>query len=207
MLMLTSFLLQTSMSVWWTVCSVTTVFVETLLAPTPAPVQKDLFSNPSQRHAKVGTHTNTFCLTHKPTHIFRSHVLSFFTNQHGHYLVSLPDVLHLVSSKHVAHVKKTHALCATAKCLLWSIWICISALTLSVRLHVSDIDECKSNPCINGVCRNNVGSFNCECSHGSKLDSTNTICVGKTSIHPNAWCKLEQDCRVLEAACVSVSEL
>ncbi|KAG7253793.1 hypothetical protein CRUP_002622 [Coryphaenoides rupestris] len=42
-----------------------------------------------------------------------------------------------------------------------------------------DINECESSPCINGVCRNVAGSFNCECSHGSKLDSTNTICVGK----------------------------
>lgn len=51
-----------------------------------------------------------------------------------------------------------------------------------VLAHVSDINECESNPCINGACRNVVGSFNCECTHGSKLDSTNTICVGKTSV-------------------------
>lgn len=30
-----------------------------------------------------------------------------------------------------------------------------------------------------------AGSFNCECSLGSKLDSTNTVCVGETSAE--AW--------------------
>lgn len=68
--------------------------------------------------------------------------------------------------------------------------------------HVPDINECESSPCINGACRNVAGSFNCECTHGSKLDSTNTICVGKTSVLPNAWCKLEQHHRVLVTACV-----
>lgn len=35
-----------------------------------------------------------------------------FTNNQGHYEATLlPDVLHLVSSKHVAHGKKTHTLC------------------------------------------------------------------------------------------------
>lgn len=43
----------------------------------------------------------------------------------------------------------------------------------------ADINECTSNPCVNGVCRNNAGSFACECSPGSKLDPSGTICVGK----------------------------
>lgn len=31
-------------------------------------------------------------------------------------------------------------------------------------LHVSDIDECRNNPCIHdGVCRNTNGSYICEC--------------------------------------------
>lgn len=69
---------------------------------------------------------------------------------------------------------------------LWPAWI-------------SDINECLSNPCINGVCRNVAGSFNCECSHGSKLDSTNTICVGKTS-HHRQWkqrCVAPQDNKIM----------
>lgn len=77
-------------------------------------------------------------------------------------------------------------------------------LSLDLRCvfaHVSDINECDSSPCINGACRNVAGSFNCECTHGSKLDSTNTICVGKTSVpYSNAWRKLKQSRRVLETA-------
>lgn len=63
--------------------------------------------------------------------------------------------------------------------------------------RLSDINECLSNPCINGVCRNVAGSFNCECSHGSKLDSTNTICVGKTSV-PEDYRQWERRCRAAD---------
>lgn len=65
-----------------------------------------------------------------------------------------------------------------------NMWFC--PLTLSPHpltlTCVSDVNECESSPCVNGVCRNTAGSFNCECSHGSKLDSTNTICVGKSRL-------------------------
>lgn len=50
---------QTSTSVWWTVCSVTTASAETLLAPTHASVLKGLFSSRSQRPVKVSAHTHT----------------------------------------------------------------------------------------------------------------------------------------------------
>lgn len=74
------------------------------------------------------------------------------------------------------------------------------AMIRCVFACVSDINECESSPCINGACRNVAGSFNCECTHGSKLDSTNTICVGKTSVLQNAWHKLGKHCRVHETA-------
>lgn len=50
------------------------------------------------------THKHSLCLA--STHFV------VLTNNQGHYEVTLlPDVLYLVSRKHVAHGKKTHALC------------------------------------------------------------------------------------------------
>ncbi|KAF0042112.1 hypothetical protein F2P81_005644 [Scophthalmus maximus] len=54
-----------------------------------------------------------------------------------------------------------------------------------------DINECESSPCINGACRNVAGSFNCECTHGSKLDSTNTICVD--SMKSTCWLTIQDN--------------
>uniref|UniRef100_A0A663MPD5 Fibrillin 3 n=1 Tax=Athene cunicularia TaxID=194338 RepID=A0A663MPD5_ATHCN len=52
-----------------------------------------------------------------------------------------------------------------------------------------DINECTSNPCVNGVCRNNAGSFACECSPGSKLDPSGTICVD--SMKGTCWLNIQ----------------
>ncbi|PIO34909.1 hypothetical protein AB205_0047290, partial [Aquarana catesbeiana] len=43
--------------------------------------------------------------------------------------------------------------------------------------YFPDINECESSPCANGACKNILGSFHCECSPGSKLDSTGLICI------------------------------
>lgn len=51
------------------------------------------------------------------------------------------------------------------------------------NLVFADIDECESNPCVNGVCKNIQGSFSCECPAGSTLDSSLTQCIGTTSKH------------------------
>uniref|UniRef100_H2LL33 Fibrillin 2b n=1 Tax=Oryzias latipes TaxID=8090 RepID=H2LL33_ORYLA len=53
-----------------------------------------------------------------------------------------------------------------------------------------EINECESNPCVNGACRNVAGSFHCECAHGSKLDSTNTICV---SMKSTCWLTIQDN--------------
>lgn len=111
------------MSVWWTVCFVTTACAETLLALTPAPVLKDLSSNPTLRRAKVSAHTRTFFLTHKHTQVFvvphTRMCFVLFSNDEDHYEVTLlPDALHSVSSKHVAH-GKTHACTHTYALCLW----------------------------------------------------------------------------------------
>ncbi|MGH0175719.1 UNVERIFIED_CONTAM: hypothetical protein FKN15_071488 [Acipenser sinensis] len=73
---------------------------------------------------------------------------------------------------------------------------------------VSDVNECESSPCVNGVCRNTAGSFNCECSHGSKLDSTNTICVD--SMKGTCWlnindgrCEVNINGATLKSECCS----
>lgn len=43
----------------------------------------------------------------------------------------------------------------------------------------ADIDECLSNPCVNGVCRNLAGSYACECAPGSRLGPSGTVCLGE----------------------------
>jgi hypothetical protein len=43
----------------------------------------------------------------------------------------------------------------------------------------TDIDECSSSPCVNGVCRNLAGSYACECAPGSRLGPSGTMCVGE----------------------------
>ena len=46
-----------------------------------------------------------------------------------------------------------------------------------------DIDECTQFPglCKNGICRNTLGSFACECSAGLTLDAAERSCLGKLS--------------------------
>lgn len=44
---------------------------------------------------------------------------------------------------------------------------------------LTDIDECLSNPCVNGVCRNLAGSYACECAPGSRLGPSGTVCLGE----------------------------
>lgn len=127
------------MSVWWTVCFVTTVCAETLLALTPAPVLKDLSSNPTLRHAKVSAHTHTntlkylWCLT-------PACVLSF--------LVTIKVIMrwHCCQMRCIQFPvnmwlmeKHTHIVFVTAKWWWWSISIGLSALTSGVCLHMFQI--------------------------------------------------------------------
>ncbi|KAB0392530.1 hypothetical protein E2I00_001724, partial [Balaenoptera physalus] len=56
---------------------------------------------------------------------------------------------------------------------------------------IVDINECESSPCVNGACRNNLGSFNCECSPGSKLSSTGLICID--SLKGTCWLNIQDN--------------
>ena len=49
----------------------------------------------------------------------------------------------------------------------------------SGRVVFVDIDECLSNPCVNGVCRNLAGSYACECAPGSRLGPSGTVGLGE----------------------------
>lgn len=46
-----------------------------------------------------------------------------------------------------------------------------------------DVDECVDESgqevCINGICINTFGSYECECASGSTLDNTGRMCVGR----------------------------
>lgn len=77
----------------------------------------------------------------------------------------------------------THAVwlyCMSSLCLPYLI---DKANTWGLNLSLADVDECKSNPCINGDCRNSQGSFVCLCSMGSTLDSTGLECIGKSVLY------------------------
>uniref|UniRef100_A0AAY4E663 Fibrillin 2b n=1 Tax=Denticeps clupeoides TaxID=299321 RepID=A0AAY4E663_9TELE len=66
---------------------------------------------------------------------------------------------------------------------------CVGDFQVDSLLTAIHINECESSPCVNGICRNLIGSFDCECSHGSKLDSTNTICVD--SMKGTCWLNIQ----------------
>uniref|UniRef100_A0A8C3JSM0 Fibrillin-2 n=1 Tax=Calidris pygmaea TaxID=425635 RepID=A0A8C3JSM0_9CHAR len=70
----------------------------------------------------------------------------------------------------------------------WCGWIRISNGVFC--FWIIDINECESSPCVNGACRNNLGSFNCECSPGSKLDSTGLICID--SLKGTCWLNIQE---------------
>ena len=56
----------------------------------------------------------------------------------------------------------------------------ISNLVTGVFLVILDIDECPSDPCINGTCDNTDGSYTCQCAPGYEPDgNTQPTCIGK----------------------------
>lgn len=44
--------------------------------------------------------------------------------------------------------------------------------------YISDVDECVSNPCINGDCANTLGSYHCKCHEGYQGTPTKQACIG-----------------------------
>lgn len=55
-----------------------------------------------------------------------------------------------------------------------------------------DIDECEElgpDVCLNGICIDTLGSYECECSPGYILDHTGHICMGMNNqIYTNILC-------------------
>ena len=50
---------------------------------------------------------------------------------------------------------------------------------------IADIDECAelgNQICINGVCRNTVGGFSCQCNIGYTLDDSERNCRGRKTL-------------------------
>lgn len=45
-------------------------------------------------------------------------------------------------------------------------------------LPFPDVDECVSNPCINGDCVNTPGSYHCKCHEGYQGTPTKQACIG-----------------------------
>ncbi|KAF3829509.1 hypothetical protein GH733_003773 [Mirounga leonina] len=55
---------------------------------------------------------------------------------------------------------------------------------------LADINECLSNPCVNGACRNLAGSYACECAPGSRLGPSGTMCLDSTK--GTCWLKVQE---------------
>ena len=47
-----------------------------------------------------------------------------------------------------------------------------------------DVDECVSNPCVNGDCVNTPGSYHCKCHEGYQGTPTKQACIGKCQSSP-----------------------
>lgn len=60
--------------------------------------------------------------------------------------------------------------------------VCPSGTRFNTENHMcEDIDECGElgpDVCLNGICVNSQGSYECECSPGYVLDHTGHICMG-----------------------------
>lgn len=67
----------------------------------------------------------------------------------------------------------------SSACVCW----CELVNKCCLFLSSTDVNECLSNPCINGECKNSQGSFVCLCSTGSVLDSTGLECIGKSTMY------------------------
>lgn len=50
--------------------------------------------------------------------------------------------------------------------------------SLPPLLPPSDVDECVSNPCVNGDCVNTPGSYHCKCHEGYQGTPTKQSCIG-----------------------------
>uniref|UniRef100_A0A452S9M8 Fibrillin 3 n=1 Tax=Ursus americanus TaxID=9643 RepID=A0A452S9M8_URSAM len=55
---------------------------------------------------------------------------------------------------------------------------------------LADINECLSNPCVNGACRNLAGSYACDCDPGSRLGPSGTVCLDSTK--GTCWLKVQE---------------
>lgn len=46
----------------------------------------------------------------------------------------------------------------------------------------TDVEECVSNPCINGDCVNTPGSYHCKCHEGYQGTPTKQACIGQSKV-------------------------
>lgn len=90
----------------------------------------------------------------------------------GQFHVSVSKRIPLWSRYKCLRRSENNLLCRIVKMLF-------TYVRLTLAVFVTDVDECLSSPCINGECKNSIGSFACLCSMGSSLDRSGLECIGE----------------------------
>lgn len=69
--------------------------------------------------------------------------------------------------------------------LLNLVTFCFRSLHVcTLLLHLPDIDECSSNPCVNGICINESNQFRCFCNDGYEGTRCENLILDSCSSQP-----------------------
>lgn len=91
----------------------------------------------------------------------------------------------------------------------WCSDICVRylnpfTLIFALFLFSPDVDECVSNPCINGDCVNTPGSYHCRCHEGYQGTPTKQACIGVSDCAVKLYyCNKSLRCFCVHTVCIT----